>query len=222
MELLYKNIKVGLIEDNIHWIERMENVIQEMRDIECILTANNIAEFEKERSKIEELDILFLDIDLAGEESIPFIPELKKKFPKIEIVMFTIFEDEERLLSSFCMGAVGYVIKSDSMYDFKNQINAYRKGGAFLSPVMARKLVSYFNPKKAEIRPRIDLNEKEIQILKLLAEGWSYKMVANRMSMSIDLLRYYVKKIYKLIHVHSKTEAVNYYHKYINPNSSLE
>lgn len=155
------------------------------------------------------IDILFLDVKLDNENGLDVIPKIRKKLPNVDIIMFTMVEDADTLIKAFCLGATGYLLKGIMYEEFERHLNILQSGGAAISPRIAKKLIHYFSPPQSNmVSP---FNEKEKQVLKLMAEGWSYKEVADKTGISVDGVRFYVKRIYKSLHINSKSELIRMY-----------
>ena len=127
-------------------------------------------------------------------------------YPKTEIVMLTVFEDRDNVFEAVCAGASGYLLKNATPELIARSIKEVMKGGAAMSPVIARKTLQFFQ--KPLKQDAFKLTVQEQQVLKLLIEGLSYKMIAAKMNVVIDTIRYHIKKIYDKLHVHSAPEAV--------------
>ncbi len=205
-------LKVVLIEDENIWRDKFERILSEFSGLSYQETFKSVHDFLIDvKINKNEPKLIFLDINLDGEMSISYIPKIKKVLPTAEIVMYTIYEDEDMLMRSFMNGATGYIVKSATIADFKCQIEGYKNGGAFLSPNMARKIILSLNPSSQA--SSVNLTTKEMQILKLLAQGREYKEISRVMNMKINTLRYYIKKIYKALEVNNRVQAINSYNQ---------
>jgi len=147
-----------------------------------------------------------MDIDMPGKNGIEALKEIKENYPKTEIVMLTVFEDRDNVFEAVCAGASGYLLKNATPELIARSIKEVMKGGAAMSPVIARKTLQFFQ--KPLKQDAFKLTAQEQQVLKLLIEGLSYKMIAAKMNVVIDTIRYHIKKIYDKLHVHSAPEAV--------------
>ncbi len=152
-------------------------------------------------------DIVLMDIDMPGKNGIDALKEIKQFNPAIEVIMLTIFEDRENVFEAICSGASGYLLKNSSPETIAASIKEVMKGGAAMTPVIARKALQFFQkPSKKEGTFQLTIQEQ--QVLKLLVDGLSYKMIAAKMNVVMDTVRYHIKKIYDKLHVHSAPEAV--------------
>jgi DNA-binding NarL/FixJ family response regulator len=132
---------------------------------------------------------------------------IKEKFPDINIIMFTIYHDSNKIFQSLRAGASGYLLKTTPFADIKNAIEVVHKGGSFMSPQIARKVIAFFHDKKSKAAPS-SLTDKEKEIVLALADGLSYKMIADKQNISIETVRSHIKNIYKKLHVHCKAEVI--------------
>jgi DNA-binding NarL/FixJ family response regulator len=151
-------------------------------------------------------DVVLMDIDMPGTNGIDALKEIKEFFPGIEIIMLTVFEDRENVFDAVCAGASGYLLKNTTPDLIALSIKEVMTGGAAMSPLIARKTLQFFQ--KPLHNDAFRLTAQEQQILKLLVDGLSYKMIAAKLNVVIDTIRYHIKKIYEKLHVHSAPEAV--------------
>lgn len=199
-----KNIFYAICEDNNDYRESLIAFLDEDAELVCcgaFANADNIV------NKIEEHhpDVVLMDIDMPGKNGIEALKEIKEAFPEIEIIMLTIFEDRENVFEAVCAGASGYLLKNAVPDVIARSIKEVMNGGAAMSPVIARKTLELF---QKNLKKDISLTAHEQQVLKLLVDGLSYKMIAAKMNVAIDTVRYHIKKIYDKLHVHSAPEAV--------------
>lgn len=151
-------------------------------------------------------DVVLMDINMPGKNGIEGLKEIKQSFPGIEVIMLTVFEDRENIFEAVCAGASGYLLKNSSPPLIAAAIKEVVKGGAAMSPAIARKTLQFFQ--KPLPNDAFTLTTQEQLVLKLLVDGLSYKMIAAKMNVVIDTIRYHIKKIYDKLHVHSAPEAV--------------
>ena len=152
--------------------------------------------------------MLLLDIDLPGVPGDRAIAPLLAACPSMRIVMLTIFADRERLFTSICNGAHGYLLKATPPDRLLDAIRAACDGGSPFSPEMARHIVDLFRKTGRPVQEAA-LTAQEQRLLTLLAEGYSYQSAADQMNVSVNTVRNYVRSIYDKLHVHSKSEAVS-------------
>ncbi|MGH9784307.1 MAG: response regulator transcription factor [Terriglobia bacterium] len=150
-------------------------------------------------------DVLLLDIQLPGVQGDQALETLRAVCPSMRILMLTVFSDRDRLFTCICNGAHGYLLKSTPPAKLLDAIRAAREGGSPFSPEMARHIVSLFQ----KTGPASTLTSQEHRLLGWLAEGYSYQAAADKMNVSVNTVRNYVRGIYEKLHVHSKSAAVS-------------
>jgi DNA-binding NarL/FixJ family response regulator len=123
--------------------------------------------------------------------------------------MLTVYSDEQSIFESICNGAVGYLLKKTPAARLLEAIREAAAGGAPMSPEIARKVVTLFRKTPTVERPAEELTAQELRLLQLLAEGHSYQAAAERLGISVNTVRSYIRNIYEKLHVHSKSEAVS-------------
>jgi DNA-binding NarL/FixJ family response regulator len=203
--------RIVIIDDDLHWAESIAAQINNSESYEIFYYADSVETFF-ENDVPKNFEFLLLDIRLPGVSGVDAISKIKEFCPSAEIIMLTLVEDPESIFKALRMGASGYIIKSDIKISIAEHLNVYRENGALLSPSVARKIIQYYQPtQKLKM-----LKPKEEAILKLMAEGQSYEDAAVALGVSIDIIRYYIKKIYTKLHVNNKVEAVRKYYNLIN------
>jgi DNA-binding NarL/FixJ family response regulator len=194
-----------ICEDNNDYRESLVAFLDEDEDLVC---CGSFANAENIIEKINDCgpDIVLMDIDMPGKNGIDAVKEIKQISPGTEIIMLTVFEDRENVFDAICSGASGYLLKNTAPDVIARSIKEVMTGGAAMSPAIARKTLLFFQKPFKE--DAFKLTAQEQQVLKLLVDGLSYKMIASKMNVVIDTIRYHIKKIYEKLHVHSAPEAV--------------
>jgi DNA-binding NarL/FixJ family response regulator len=154
-------------------------------------------------------DVILMDIGLPGMSGISGMRLIKDGHPDADIIMLTVYNDWQKIFDSLCAGASGYLLKNTPLAEIKKAIESVHCGGAAMSPEIARKVMEYFSPKHEPSKPESFLTPKEKEIVIGLVDGLSYKMIANRMSLSIDTIRFHIKNIYRKLQVNSKAEIIS-------------
>ncbi|SHL19361.1 response regulator [Hymenobacter psychrotolerans] len=156
-------------------------------------------------------DVVLMDIDMPGCTGIEGLRRIKAVVPGIQVVMLTVFEENDRVFDAICAGADGYLLKKTPPGRLIEAIGEVRAGGAPMTPAIARQVLRLFPkvPRRAPDESPANLSAREQEILGLLVEGYSYKMIAADRGISIDTVRSHIKKIYEKLHVRSMTEAVS-------------
>lgn len=153
-------------------------------------------------------NVVILDIDMPQMDGITAIPIIKEIDPEISIIMYTQFEDDEKLFRSLCAGADGYILKKTSPILLLDAIEEVRNGGAPLSPAVARKVLLSFRNQKNPARIMYELTQREVEVLQLLTKGYSVKLIAADLEIAYDTSRSHLRNIYRKLHVNCGKEAI--------------
>jgi DNA-binding NarL/FixJ family response regulator len=153
-------------------------------------------------------DVVLMDINLPGINGVECVRQLKAAVPGLQILMLTVYEDSESLFKSLKAGASGYLLKRTASARLLEAIRDVYEGGAPMTPQLARRVVQFFTRPGEDESPVAKLTPGEKEFLDQLAKGYAYKEIADRMKISIDTVRSYVRTVYEKLHVHSRTEAV--------------
>jgi len=155
----------------------------------------------------DEPDVVIMDIDMPGKSGIDGVRMIKEARPETYVVMYTMFEDDDKLFQSLCAGANGYLLKKMAPDKLEEAIMDVIHGGAPMSPSIARKVLYSFQRSK-NIR-NYDLSKREKEILQLLIEGYPTKQIASELFIAFDTVRTHLKNIYTKLHVNCGKEAIS-------------
>jgi DNA-binding NarL/FixJ family response regulator len=153
-------------------------------------------------------DVVLMDINLPGLNGVECVRQLKSSLPAVQFLMLTVYEDSDSLFNSLKAGASGYLLKRTASARLLDAIRDVHGGGSPMTPQLARRVVQYFSRSADGTSPVSRITPGEKEFLDQLAKGYAYKEIADRMSISIDTVRSYVRTVYEKLHVHSRTEAV--------------
>jgi DNA-binding NarL/FixJ family response regulator len=198
------SIRVAIIDDDRAFLAILRTIIDTAEGFRCAGAFTSVEE-ALPALRGAAAEVLLLDIQLPGAQGDEAIAALRAACPSICILMLTVFCDRDRLFTSICNGAHGYLLKSTPPAQLLDAISAARDGGSPFSPGVARHIVSLFQ----KIGPPSTLTNQEHRLLVWLAEGYSYQAAAGKMNVSVNTIRNYVRSIYEKLHVHSKSEAVS-------------
>ncbi len=198
-------VKVAYIEDDPYVRDFITDCLAKDKELELVGSTDSVESFLEKSAIWPQPDVLLQDISLPGMTGLQAIRLIKDRFPQIEIIMFTIHDDSERIFKAFCAGASGYLLKNTSFPKVKEGILQVHRGEASMTPSIARKVISYFKPDKKHSET---LTARESQIVQCMVDGLSYKMIADKLQLSINTVSYHVKNIYKKLQVNSKAEVV--------------
>jgi len=168
--------------------------------------ANNL----EEALIVSEPDLVLMDIEMPVTNGIEAVRQIKKINPDITVIIQTIFEDEERVFSSILAGASGYLTKDEPPLVIIEAIKDAYKGGAPMTPSIAKKIIQQFQLQNKIASAEVyNLTMKETEVLRSLADGLSYKMIADKLNMRYDTVHTHIKSIYRKLHVASMGEAIS-------------
>src|SRR5438309_2879534 len=153
-------------------------------------------------------DVVLMDINLPGVNGVECVRQLKANVPAVQFLMLTVYEDSDSLFNSLKAGASGYLLKRTASAKLLEAIRDVHSGGSPMTPQLARRVVHFFSRVPESDSPVSRLTPGERDFLDELAKGYAYKEIADRLSISIDTVRSYVRTVYEKLHVHSRTEAV--------------
>lgn len=205
------DIHIAIIEDDPVVRMGLEKYFSRQPEFARVIAAESVEQFFSAQPDFSKLNIVLTDIGLPGKSGIEGIRLIKEKNPKTDVIMITVFKDSDKIFSSLCAGATGYVLKGASFEEIKESVFTIISGGSYMSPGIARKIVEYFKPVKKSATAV--LSPREEQIVKCLVEGLSYKLIAARLTLSIDTVRFHIKNIYTKLEVNSKSEVIAKYFK---------
>ena len=199
-------IKVAIVEDDEGIRASLVTLISRDADL-------RLADYEDAETALKEIprrvpDVVLMDINLPGMNGVECVRQLKAALPKIQFLMLTVYEDSDSLFNSLKAGASGYLLKRTAFARLTDAIQDVHNGGSPMTPQLARRVVQFFSRQTESTSPVANLTPGEREFLDQLANGYAYKEIADRMKISIDTVRSYVRAVYEKLHVHSRTEAV--------------
>jgi len=154
-------------------------------------------------------DVLLMDIQLPGLSGAEGVRLVRERYPAVEVLMLTVLAERARIFESICNGACGYLLKNTSPTRLLEALREAKEGGSPMSPEIARKVVELFHATLPPPAAECHLTPQETRLLFLLAEGHGYQAAAERMAVSVNTIRNYVRSVYEKLHVHSSSEAVS-------------
>jgi DNA-binding NarL/FixJ family response regulator len=205
-------IRVAVYDDNKSRRESLQAFISLSPDMEHAGSFENCATILLDVAATNP-DIILMDIEMPGGNGIDGVSVVKQKYPQIKIIMQTAFDDDDKVFAALQAGAEGYILKTASVTQIAQSIDEVIKGGAAMTPSIALKVMRYFGQQQNVASPAYNLSPKESEVLKHLATGLSYKMIADQMALSYFTVNNHVKKIYEKLQVHSIGEAMALAHK---------
>jgi len=200
-------IKILLYDDNEALRESVKAMIGEEPDF-LLQAAISNAETVEIDVKTLQPDVILMDIDMPAVNGVEAVKRIRNIYPKVPVIMLTVFDDNENIFNAICAGASGYILKRYASVEIPGAIRNVLSGGAPMTGTVARKVLQMIPIAKNSEGEKSDLSEREKEILQHLVQGFSYKMIAANLTISLDTVRFHIKKIYDKLHVHSATEAV--------------
>jgi DNA-binding NarL/FixJ family response regulator len=202
-----RKIKVAIIEDHHAIRDGMAFLINNDPSFEAI--AFSRAEDALIAFEQDPPEIVLMDINLPGIDGIETTKIIRQKFPKTQIMMCTVYEDDDKIFRALSAGANGYILKRAAGDSLLESLRQLHQGGAPMSAAIAKKVVSFFqNRNKASPECEL-LTPRENEILDLLAKGYRNKEIAEKLNLSANTIRTHIYHIYDKLHVQSRVEAIN-------------
>ena len=153
-------------------------------------------------------DVILMDIDMPGIDGIQAVKIIRHFDVDVQILMLTVFDTNEKIFDALCAGASGYLLKKASPFKIIEAIKDVSSGGSPMTPEIAKKVLAHFSRQPLKNESIYNLTQREKDILFCLTQGYSYKMIASQLQLSIDTVRFYIKQIYLKLQVNSAPEAI--------------
>jgi DNA-binding NarL/FixJ family response regulator len=212
--------KLAIVDDDVSFAKALKSELLDSPEIESVLSCNSGLRFFKELekmpvSKIPDVILMDISMDLPN-EGVVATGLIKRQFPQIGVIMFTISDEDERIFDAFLAGATGYLLKNESPGFILKSILDVKDGGAQMSPSIARKTIQLLAPvRDAQKREALELasareqlSERELEILGLVAKGHTYDRIAENLNIASNTVKKHVSNIFQKLHVSNKVEAI--------------
>lgn len=199
------NVAIGIVEDDPYLRENLQDFFDLQHDIEVSTVCGSVEEFLRLPIAQKRIDLLLLDIGLPGMTGIAGITYIHDQLPDLDIIILTSFDDPDRIFNALKAGAVSYLTKKTPLPKLREVIITVSRGGSYMSPEIARKVVGYFNPSPVV---REHLTPRQNDIVDGLVKGLSYQKIADHLYISVETVRDHIKKIYRKLQVNSKAEVI--------------
>ncbi len=200
-------IRVGIVEDSAGVRRTLQAMLDDTPGFTCICACGSGEEALKVIPK-DPPDVVLMDLHLPNLSGIETTERLKQVLPKLNIIMITVYADTDSVFKALRAGAIGYLLKRSSPEEILNAITDVSKGGAPMTSEIARKVVAAFQEPTAAKTEEEGISRREREILEALCQGDSNQNIAAKLSLSIETVRWHLKKIYEKLHVSSRTEAM--------------
>ena len=200
-------ISVAIIEDQREVREGVAILINGTKGYKCV---GEYRSMEEALARLKQApDAILVDIGLPGMSGIDGIKILKERFPAATLLAFTVYDDDENIFDALCAGASGYLLKNTAPARLLEGLREVVTGGSPMSPEVARKVITLFREVRPPHRASHQLTAQEIEIVRLLVEGHSYKTAAAELGITINTVSFHLRNVYTKLQVHSKSEAVS-------------
>jgi len=200
-------ITVSIVEDNEQLRGTLARVISRTEGFVC-LGQHATAEAALEYVPGEKPNVVLMDINLPGMNGVECVRKLKQLVPETQVMMLTAYEDTENIFNSLAAGASGYMLKRTPRAELLDAIREVRRGGSPMTTHIARKVVQSFLKPAAAPEPTHELSQREREVLDLLSQGLMYKEISEKLGISFETVRTYIRRIYEKLQVRTRTEAV--------------
>ncbi len=200
------SIKVAIVEDNDEIREGLAILINGSPGYRCVATYSD-AERALVQLPVLQPDVVLMDIQLPGMSGIECVAKLKEDHPDMQVMMLTVYEDDDNVFKSILAGASGYVLKKTPPSELLEAISNLHNGGSPMSDRIARKVVQAFQQMGKSSHETENLTQRESEILSYVARGHQDKEIAEKLFLSSETVRTHLRSIYKKLHVRSRTEA---------------
>ena len=202
-----KAIEILIYEDNDDMREGLAQLIQRTPEFKL---SGAFADCMSAEAQIKKLlpDVILMDIDMPGINGIQAVKIIRHFDVDVQILMLTVFDANEKIFDALCAGASGYLLKKASPFKIIEAIKDVSSGGSPMTPEIAKKVLAHFSRQPLKNESIYNLTQREKDILFCLTQGYSYKMIASQLQLSIDTVRFYIKQIYLKLQVNSAPEAI--------------
>jgi len=200
-------IKIAIVEDNKTTREGLETIVNLSPDFRCICTCSTAEEALRVLPQ-HKPELVLMDIQLPNMSGVDCVARLKELLPSVKAIMVTVYEDPDRIFRALRAGASGYLLKRSTPEEVLNAMREVQQGGGAMSGEIARKVIGYFREQTSASTEFEQLTSREREVLELVVHGLSNKEICERLSVTVDAVRWHLKHIYQKLHVHSRTEAV--------------
>ncbi len=200
-------IRTAIVEDQQQIREGLATLINRTNGYRCTGSFRTMEE-ALEGIKREVPDIALCDLGLPGMSGIEGIRILKERYPELQLLVLTVYDDDDRIFDALCAGACGYLLKRTSSAKLLESLREAATGGAPMSPEVAHRVIKLFREIRPPERADYELTPHESRLLKLLVEGHNYTTAAEELGVSYNTVKFHMRHVYAKLQVHSKSEAV--------------
>jgi DNA-binding NarL/FixJ family response regulator len=205
--------KVSIVEDDVSIRNGIVRFIKMQEEFRFVQSYGSVEDYLAGEDEMP--DVLLLDIELPGMTGLEGLFHIKQKHPATEILMLTVYEDKERIFKALQAGAGGYLLKNTSLPKIRSSILEALDGGAPMSPLIAKKVLSFFTkePEQPGSTSEEQLTTREIEVARSLIDGNTYKQVAYYLHISPGTVKQHIKNIYRKLEVNSRVQLIKEFNK---------
>jgi DNA-binding NarL/FixJ family response regulator len=200
-------IKVGIVEDNKTLREGFETLINRTPDMQCICACGTVGDAVKQIPPAQP-DVVLMDIQLPDGTGIDCTARIKEQLPDVQIIVVTVYADSDWIFQALQAGASGYLLKRATPARIIEAIREAQEGGVPMTPEIARKVIGQFQAPIKAAEEVESLTPRETEVLQFIMHGLANKEIADRMSISVNSVKWHLRHIYEKLHVRSRVEAV--------------
>ena len=200
------NPVVGIVEGNRKIRDLIQRYLNMQDGLSCPIAAGSVEEILEHVKEHPKPDVILMDIQPPGMSGSKGIGILREKYPDTEIIVLTVYHDLNKIFTSLCAGASGYLLKHTSLSEIKEFIVKLARDGAPMSPQIARRVMKHVQENGPKHHTGSDLTPREYDIIKELASGLTYRTIADRLGISIAMIRTHMQSVYKKLHMKRKRD----------------
>lgn len=200
-------IRLGIIEDDDIVRQSVVSYFNGEAGFACLLEAASVEDFLASWRENIYLDIVLSDIGLPGITGIDGVRLIRKRQPKCQVVMLTVYDNTDKIFQALCAGACGYISKQTPLPKIREALRTVYEGGSYMSPGIARRITDYFNPiQPSQLHEK--LTAREDQVLHAVEEGLTNKRIAARLGIAPETVKFHLKNIYLKLEVNNRMDIV--------------
>jgi DNA-binding NarL/FixJ family response regulator len=200
-------ITVSIVEDNEQLRKTLAQVLNRSGGFKCLSHYGSAEDALKDLPSVKP-EVVLMDINLPGMNGVECVRQLKQSLPELQVIMLTVYEDTDNIFSALAAGATGYMLKRTKGTELLEAIQEVHRGGSPMTTHIARKVTQSFLKTVSTAQSTENLSEREQQVLDCLSQGFLYKEIADKLDISYETVKTYIRRIYEKLHVRTRHEAV--------------
>jgi DNA-binding NarL/FixJ family response regulator len=204
-------IKIGILEDDIVLLKSVNVFLSNFPDVQIVFSFSDVREFEcaRKKGKLLTPDVVLIDNDQSGyKQNLYLLPRFLEWYPAVKLLIYTVYDDDDKVMGSIVNGAHGYLLKTSTLYDIYSAIKECWENGGFISSGVALRMLNYIQRKFAAPVMPGQLSTKQREIAGCLLQGLSYEEISRQLGISRFTVNYHVQKIFRKMMVRSRTGLI--------------